>query len=114
MTDAEKLQAVFDVLPALLENQRRILEALDALARPSPLRREETVVSLADAAAMLGVRPETLQRRKAGTDKLPRYSDRPVQFRLGAIEKFIREGGRKNQAETTPKRLSLVRRRKSA
>lgn len=61
---------------------------------------------------MVGVQPETLRRKIAGTHVIPRAMSRSrVTFRLGAVRKFVRESSKAVDV-TKPQRLSLVRRKR--
>ncbi len=106
----------FDRLEARIAELADLLRAAQMQQQPPPAPTPGEVVSLDDAARYLGIRSRTLRDRKGGTAGIPRYRDRPVQFLRASLDQFkrarVEDAARRGQEPT--RRLSLIRRRKSA
>ncbi|HEX8071059.1 MAG TPA: hypothetical protein VF546_13975 [Pyrinomonadaceae bacterium] len=101
----------------LVEEARAELVALAAALRSERAVRKGRcpgctgdVLCLVCAARAVGVAPRTLQARKAGTETLPRFSDRPTTYLRADINRFVRTRAQARQDESA-RRISLVRRR---
>lgn len=103
MTDRELMEVLHDEL-------RAIRQLLEQQARTAPRSVAGDILSLAEAAAYIGVAPMTLRAGKAGTSSIARYSNRPVQFLRASLDGFKRGRIEQAQGGKRAKRISLVRR----
>jgi hypothetical protein len=101
------------ILEELRANRAVMEEILRRLGEPRALQSD--ILTLDEAASLLRLRPASLRRGLAGTHRIPRHTSHPVTFRRAEVERFIRDRAeRAREAKDAGKRLSLVRRRKSA
>jgi hypothetical protein len=114
MTIDEKIARIKGLLAQALAE----LDELQSACAGSEAQRVRTctgckgdVLCLSCASAALGLKPDTLRRGAAGTQGIPRLSDRPVRFMRTSIEQFKRARvERAIAAKRPPHRISLVRR----
>lgn len=106
MTDAQ-----YEQLSAELAAVKRLLEVLVA---PQPSRRDDELITLKEAAAILHLSPETLRTRKAGTHAIPRQSSRPILFLRQDVLDFVGERADRKSAGRDVRRLKLLMRKKGA
>lgn len=90
---------------------REVRALIEELLAPRPSREGDELLDLAEAAALLGIAPETLRKRKAGTRSIPRQSSRPILFTRADVETFIRARAAKKREAQDALRPRLVRRR---
>ena len=108
MTDAEKLQAIFD---ELLDMKRRMADVLARLARPEPARPDDLVDADYFARAT-GLSPVTVTQGKAGTGGVPLASKRPRRWRKSDVDRFARERAARF-ASPTRKAVRLLDRKRA-
>lgn len=98
---------------AKLEAIEQMLVEMRTGRRLSPGPQPGDVLTLEEAARHLGVAAYTLRRGKAGTDVIPRFSDRPVQFLRSSLDRFKRDRAERAAAKLRrgAKRSGLIRRK---
>ena len=109
----KQMEAVRETLATVLAELREMRATLSpAPSRPSA----GDVLSLEEAAEYIGVRPRTLRERQAGTQTIPRYSDRPVQFVRSSLDHFKRARVEREAALMRPpaRPRGLIRRKPRA